>query len=100
MGIGMAWAWTLSLVLGWLFVGTQMKRDAVSKAFERANRFLKMSLLTKEIDPYGTAVIRVKRLEHKSSDSKMDELDASFVQRDESFGKFLEEKLWGRYSVA
>jgi hypothetical protein len=42
LAIGMAWAWTFSLVLGWYTVGTQMTRGCIKDTLSRANKHLEV----------------------------------------------------------
>jgi len=95
MAIGMAWSWTFSLVLGWYFVGTQMKRKSIKNALDRARRYLEAPEVTVED---GEKVIRMTRIDTRRSSHS--DLDAPFNQRIDSWRQDERYLLWDRFDVA
>jgi hypothetical protein len=93
MAIGMGWSWTFSLVLGWYFVGTQMKRSSIRNALKRARRYLETPEVVKE---NGLEVVKMTRIDSRRASHS--ELDAPFTQRNDTDD--YECLLWGRFAVA
>jgi hypothetical protein len=95
----MAWSWTVSLVLGWYFVGTQTKRSSIREAFNDARRYLKVPVKTFR---NGDEVVIFTRIGKALRDHSVKDTDMQppLIQRNETFRKHAEEKLWNRYSVA
>jgi hypothetical protein len=91
----MAWSWTLSLVLGWYLVGTQMKRGSIRNALIRARRYLEAPEVTIE---NGEKVVRMTRIDTRRSSHS--ELDAPFTQRMDSWIEDKQCLLWGKFAVA
>ncbi len=95
MAIGMAWSWTFSLVLGWYFVGTQMKRSSITNALIRARRYLEAPEVTVED---GEKVVRITRIDTRRSSHS--ELDAPFSTRSDGWIEDDRCLLWGTFAVA
>lgn len=59
MSIGMAWSWTLPLVIGWFSVGTQLRRNSVSSTLSWATQRLEI--------PYWVACMGNDRIQGEHS---------------------------------
>src|SRR5438477_3222214 len=95
----MVWSWTVSLVLGWYFVGTQTKRSSIREAFNDTKRYLKVPVITVQ---NGEEAVLFTRIGKAIRDHSVRDIDKQLplVQQSKKIRKQPEEKLWNRYSVA